>query len=70
MMETGGTDTIAVTINVTDELEPPLAPAAPSVSSAGATSLNVRWSAPNNAGRPGITGYKVQYRQGTSGELE
>lgn len=64
----GGTDTIAVTINVTDELEPPLAPAAPSVSSAGATSLNVRWSAPNNAGRPGITGYKVQYRQGTSGD--
>ena len=63
----GGTDTIAVTINVTDEEEKPLAPAAPSVSSAGTASLNVRWSAPNNAGRPGITGYKVQYRQGTSG---
>ena len=63
----GGMDTIAVTVDVTNESEPPLAPAAPSVSSAGATSLNVRWNRPANAGRPGITGYEVQYRQGRSG---
>ena len=64
----GGTDTIDVTINVTNVSEPPLAPAAPSVSSAGATNLNVRWNEPANTGRPVITGYKVQYRQGTSGD--
>ena len=63
----GGTDAIAVTIDVTNESEPPLAPVAPSVFSAGATNLNVSWNEPSNAGRPGITGYKVQYRQGTSG---
>lgn len=66
----GGMDTVSVTINVTNVSEPPLKPAAPSVSSAGATSLEVRWNARSNAGRPGITGYKVQYRQGTSGDWE
>ena len=60
-------DTIAVTINVTDVSEPPVAPSSPSVSSTGATNLNVSWDVSANAGRPAITGYKVQYRQGTRG---
>ena len=65
----GGTATIAVTITVTDVDEPPDAPAAPTVSatSGSTTSLDVSWSAPANAGRPAITGYDLQYREGTSG---
>ncbi len=65
----GGTDTMAVTINVTDVDEPPIAPAAPSVSatSGSTTGLDVRWSAPANTGRPAITSYDLQYRVGDSG---
>ena len=57
----GGTDTIALTIDINDEDEPPPAPAAPSVSSASTTSLQVNWTAPDNAGRPSISGYAVRY---------
>ena len=62
-------DTIAVTVNVTDVDEPPLTPAPPVVSSVAnsATSLSVSWTAPANAGRPRITSYDLQYREGTSG---
>ena len=63
----GGTDTIAVTVTVTDAEEKPLAPAAPSVSTASATSVNVMWNAPSNGGRPAITSYDLQYRQGMTG---
>ena len=66
--ENGGTDTIDVTIDVTDISEPPLAPSAPSVSLVGGgTMITVSWNPPNNTGRPAITGYNVRYRQGTSG---
>ena len=66
--DNGGTDTIAVTITVTDVNEPPSAPAAPMVSpTAGSTtSLDINWTAPSNTGPP-ITNYGVRYRQGTSG---
>ena len=58
----GGTDTIAVTINVTDDdTEAPSAPDAPSVSTASVTSLTVTWLAPDNAG-PEITDYDYRYR--------
>ena len=62
-------DTIAVTVNVTDVDEPPLTPAAPVVSSVAnsTTSLSVSWTPPANAGRPRITSYDLQYREGTSG---
>ena len=62
-------DTIAVTINLTDVDEPPLTPAAPVVSSVSnsTTSLSVSWTAPSNTGRPPITSYDLQYREGTSG---
>ena len=64
----GGTDTIAVTITLTNVIEPPGRPAAPSVSSvAGSTtSLSVTWTAPSNTG-PAIDNYDLEYRQGTSG---
>ena len=66
----GGTDTIAVTITVTDVNEAPGRPAAPSVSgtSGSTTSLTVNWSAPTNTG-PDINNYDLQYRQGNSGNF-
>ena len=62
-------DTIVVTINVTDLREPPLKPARPSVSPVAdnATSLSLTWTAPPNAGRPDITGYDLQYRETPDG---
>ena len=65
----GGTDTIAVTVNVTDRDEPPVKPAAPRVSATpeGPDTLFVEWTAPGNAGRPPIEAYDVRYRKGTSG---
>ena len=62
-------DTITVTITVTDVNEPPGKPDAPTVISAptnGHNTLSVSWSAPTNTG-PDITGYNLQYREGTSG---
>ena len=64
----GGTDTIAVTINVTNVSEPPVVPTAPSVLSENTTSLIIMWNAPSNTGRPAITSYDLQYRQGMSGD--
>ncbi len=65
----GGSDTIAVTINVDNAVEKPVAPAMPTVTatSGSTTSLDVSWAAPANTGRPAITGYKVEYRAGVSG---
>ena len=65
----GGSDTIAVTINVDNEVEKPVAPDMPTVTatSGSTTSLDVSWMAPANTGRPAITGYKVEYRPGVSG---
>ena len=57
----GGTATIDVTVNATDVDEPPRAPDAPSVAG-GATSLSVRWSAPENTGPP-VTEYDLRYRK-------
>ena len=62
--ERGGTDTIVVTVNVTDVDEPPAAPGAPTVSAVegSATSLSVRWSAPANTG-PRVTDYDLRYKK-------
>ena len=46
---------------VTDAVEPPQAPAAPTVTAASATSLTVTWSAPDNDG-PAITDYDYRHR--------
>ena len=61
----GGSATIAVTLNVTDRNEPPLAPDAPTVeaTTGSATSLDVSWTAPSNTGRPEITFYDLQYKK-------
>ena len=65
----GGADTIAVTINVTDATETPLAPSAPSATATpgSATGLDVSWTAPPNTGRPAIDSYDIEYREGSSG---
>ena len=69
---TGGTDTRAltvtqaVTVTVTDVAEPPDAPGVPTISAITATGFTVSWVAASNTG-PAITGYAVQYREGTSG---
>ena len=65
--QNGGTDTIAVTVNVDNATEKPLKPARPVVSSGSTTSVNVMWSAPSNTGRPPITSYDLQYREGMTG---
>ena len=62
----GASATIEVTIAVTDENEPPDAPAAPTFLSATDESLTVSWTPPSTAGRPDITSYDLQYRAGTS----
>ena len=66
----GGTDTVTVTIDLTNDVnERPLAPATPRVTATPGTtnSLTVSWSAPSNTGRPAISSYDLQYREGTSG---
>ncbi len=62
----GASDTITVTINVTDVKEPPGKPAAPTVTAAstsGHNTLSVTWRKPSNTGRPPISGYSVRHRQ-------
>ena len=66
----GGTDTVTVTIDLTNDTnEQPLEPAAPRVTATPNTtdSLTVSWSAPSNTGRPDIDSYDLQYREGTTG---
>ena len=61
----GLTDTIAVTVTVTDVNEPPGKPAVPTVgpaSTSGHTALSVSWNAPSNRGSA-ITAYDVEYRK-------
>ena len=64
----GGSDTIAVTITLTNVIEPPDRPAAPSVTATAGTtdSLSVNWTAPSNTG-PAIDNYDLRYREGTGG---
>ena len=67
----GGTDTVAVTIDLTDVDDLPLAPAAPRVAATAgsATSLSVSWAAPANDGKA-ITSYDLRYRTaGSSGNV-
>ena len=61
------TATQTITVTVTDVAgEAPGKPAAPAVSAAAATSLNVSWSAPSNAG-PAITDYDYRHRTSPDG---
>ena len=65
----GASDTIAVTINVTDQNEPPPVMNKPVVTATAnsTTSLEVSWTAPSNPGRPRIGSYDLQYRVGSNG---
>ena len=55
-----------ITVTVTDVAEAPAAPAAPTFGTATASSLEVNWAAPANAG-PAITDYDVRWRVKGSG---
>ena len=46
---------------------PPAPPTGVVASPASATQINLSWSAPSNNGGSPIIGYKIEYRQGTSG---
>ena len=52
----------AIRVGVSDEEEPPGAPAAPAVTAEGSDSLKVSWTEPENHG-PEITDYEVRYRE-------
>ena len=52
---------IALTVHVTDVLEPPLQPDPPTVAPTGIDALTVSWTAPPNTGRPDITRYNLRY---------
>ena len=58
-----------MTINVTDQDEPPPVMNKPVVTATAdsTTSLEVSWTAPSNPGRPGIGSYDLQYRVGSTG---
>ena len=64
----GGTDTIDVTINVTDVNEQSAKPAKPTLAkvTGSSTSLTATWTEPDLDGGPAITGYDVAYREGTT----
>ena len=53
----------AIRVRVSDEEEPPGAPAAPVVTAEGSGSLKVSWTEPENRG-PEIVDYEVRYREG------
>ena len=59
-------DTIAVTVVVTDVNEPPAKPDAPTPTQNDddpKTKLDVSWTAPDMTGKPAITDYDLRYRQ-------
>ena len=68
----GGTDTIAVTINVTDVNEKSATPAKPTLAAVdgSSTTLTASWEKPDLDGGPDITGYALQYRAGAAGSWE
>ena len=63
------TDSIAVTIAVSDVLEPPVAPGRPNAYGKSPYAIEVSWSPPANAGRPPITGYDLQFGVADSGNF-
>ena len=65
----GASAVITVGIEVTDELEPPSAPDAPTVTAATRDALTVRWTPPANTG-PDIRDYEGRYGVAGSGTFE
>ena len=68
----GGTDTIAVTINVTDVNEKSAKPDKPTLAkvTGSTTSLTATWTKPDLNGGPDITGYDLQYKESTESSWE
>ena len=65
----GGTDTIDVTISLTDVEEQSAKPDKPTLAAVegSSTSLTATWEEPDLNGGPDIQAYELRYRQGTSG---
>ena len=63
----GGTDTIAVTISLTDADEQSAKPDKPELEkvTGSSTSLTATWETPDKNGGPAITGYKLEYKLST-----
>ena len=59
----GGTKTATVVIYVRDMAEPPQEPTNLTLVQAYPTSMALSWTPPDNAGRPAITGYDLQYKK-------
>ena len=58
----GGSDTIAVTLNLLDQDEPPLQPVAPNMTEHNdITKFNIRLTPPDNTGRPNISEYRARF---------
>ena len=64
-----GRTTVQLVIEITDEDEPPLAPAQPTFTGVSRHQTTVNWTAPSNTGRPDISGYQVKrHLKGDSAE--
>ena len=61
--DNGGTKTATVVIYVRDIDEPPPAPTNLTLVQAYPTSMALSWTAPDNTGRPAITGYDLQFKK-------
>ena len=59
----GGSKTATVVIQVRNVAEPPQAPSRLTIVRAYPTSMALSWTAPDNTGRPPITGYDLQYKK-------
>ena len=63
--EPDNTETIAVTISITDVNEPPVKPSPPTFSGTGRYQTTASWTPPDNTGRPAISKYQLRYGTGT-----
>ena len=59
----GESDTVTVTISVTDVNESPLLPGIPAMIQNSQTSLTMAWTAPSSTGRPAVTDYDYRYKK-------
>ena len=66
------TATQTITVTVTNAREQPAKPAKPTLAavSGSSTSLTATWVEPDRNGGPAISGYDLQYREGTTGAWE
>ena len=65
-----GASSIPVDIVVTNVIEPPDAPSAPTVSGVSSTALNISWNTPAHAGRPAVTDFDIRYKTGVGSYVD